>query len=253
MKSPHSPDAFPLLQAIGDAKDPWVREADPALPRKKRRRLLWAIPAAACAALLALTLLPRLLPGGDVLPLSRSQGEVTVQYTESAPAVSSGADLAQMTEEELLAPGTDILRGTVQSVRNIRITLEDWEVYRALAEIQVTDCLRGDIAPGTTVTVVLPCPLTEDIWVEDTDTVSRLAAGMEGIFLLYPCGPEDVLSYQNSTLYWSDVAQYRFLDGVRYAFLETEDDLVYAQFAYPSLEGAQSLDDIQRRLNTLLG
>ena len=42
-----------------------------------------------------------------------------------------------------------------------------------------------------------------------------------------------------------EIADYGFADGVRYAFLETQDGLVFSRSSYESISDATTLDEIE--------
>ena len=46
-------------------------------------------------------------------------------------------------------------------------------------------------------------------------------------------------------LYLKDISDYGFMDGMRYAFLQTEKGLIYSKWAFTSLN-ALSLDDVKK-------
>lgn len=55
---------------------------------------------------------------------------------------------------------------------------------------------------------------------------------------------QDATTLNGATLYLQELAEYGLPDGERYAFLETEQGLIYARWAYEGLEGAQTLEDV---------
>ena len=133
----------------------------------------------------------------------------------------------------------------MEQVDNIVLDFNGSENYRALARIRVEAVYRGPCQAGDTVTVLLPCPILDGFWVEDTEVVSAMSPGVRGIFMPMVYDETSVQEENGATLALLDVAQYGFADGSRYAFLETEDGLIFAQWAYPSLAGAESLDQVE--------
>ena len=104
---------------------------------------------------------------------------------------------------------------------------------------------QGSCTPGQTVKVLLPCPAGLALWIEDTKTVSQMEEGTEGIFMPVRYDETDVWKEGDGALQLSDLAEYGFLDGERYAFLEKEGKLIYADWAYPSLESSSGLEDVE--------
>ena len=232
-----------LFDLLGDVDEDYVAQARQ--PAPARPRLRWAA-AAACLVLVGAAGLHALWGGGEAIPLSAASSGVTARYGEPAFAFSSSADLAPLTEEELFTQfDTAVFQGTVEQVDNIVLDFNGSENYRALARISVEEVYRGPCRAGDTVTVLLPCPILEGFWVEDTEVVSAMAPGVRGIFMPMVYDETSVREENGATLALLDVARYGFADGSRYAFLETEEGLLYAQWAYPSLAGAESLDQVE--------
>lgn len=236
---------FALLEDVEDTMVIDARE-----PVKKNRRLR-RIGLGAAAACLALAILGySLLHRGE--PAPNSEG-VTIQYIDEAPFSASKNMLIYLTEEELFTHfDTAIFKGTVTEFRNIQLDFNGDKSYRALAKIQVDHTYRGDCAVGEVVTVLLPCPITDGIWVEDTEIISRLEVGMTGIFMPIIYNEESYWEQNGATLRLWDVAEYGFADGMRYAFLETDSGLVFARHAYPSIEDAKSLEEIETFILTMI-
>lgn len=47
-----------------------------------------------------------------------------------------------------------------------------------------------------------------------------------------------------------DIANYTFPDGERYLFLDTPNGLLFERDAYPSLQGVDSLDEVEHWMMT---
>jgi len=66
-------------------------------------------------------------------------------------------------------------------------------------------------------------------------------------------GEDAVWEMYGVTLMLSDLAPCGLGDGMRWAFLKTEDDgLVYARHAYPGAGSAQTLDDIEKYVKKMI-
>lgn len=188
--------------------------------------------------------------------LKNSIGNVKVKYVDNVPDSRRqiSTDLAWLTEEELFNKwDTSIFKGTVVELRNIEIDFNGSTEYRAVANIKIQKVYRGDENGGQIVSVLLPCPIVTNVWVEDTDVVSAMRVGMTGIFM--PVKYDD-MSYweQNGTkLFLKDIAEYGFLDGMRFAFLVTENKgLLFDRHAYPSIAKANSLDEVERYIEQMI-
>lgn len=270
-----------LCRAIGKVDNKFLEEAEGARAeeaekpekeekmkkgsfRSKTRKWKPAIIAAACFGLLATVVFAwniRRNPGsGRDIKLERSDKKIQVYTLDEAPAVSSSYGLAFFTEEEIFTKwDTAIFRGTVLSVQNIAIKHGQWEEYRAIATIRVEEVFRGGCKTGDTVSLLLPCPVNmEGYWVENSEVASSVRVGMSGIFMPLKYDENSTCIYYEGKeraevkLYLLDLAEYGLPDGERFMFLDTEKGLLYAKFAYESLEGASTLEDIEAYIRKML-
>ena len=60
------------------------------------------------------------------------------------------------------------------------------------------------------------------------------------------------LEYNNARLVQKDIADYGFPDGMRYAFLETEDGLIFDRYSYKTISDAKTLDEVEDYIQTML-
>lgn len=225
-------------------------------PLLRTRRYALAL-CAACLIFAAFSL-PKLLnrKNTDFFRLSDASYGVTVSLMENAPEtmVNSSSDLVWLTEEELFTYfHTDIFEGNITDIQNIVLDFNGEKDYGAIASIRVEKVFRGSCQAGDTVKVLLPCMIdVNGVWVSDTGVVSEMRAGMRGIFMpmVY-----DALSFREQNgarLSLADLAPYGFADGERYCFLETQDGLVFARFAYESIAEASTLGEIERYIEKML-
>lgn len=120
----------------------------------------------------------------DKFRLSNAVGKVSVKYIKNKPSISISADMDFQNEEEIFHNyNTDIFRGEIEEIKNLEIDLNGHTEYRALARIKVDKNFRGNIQTGDRVSVLLPCPIGEDVWIEDTDVAASMREGMTGIFM----------------------------------------------------------------------
>ncbi|MCM1193064.1 MAG: hypothetical protein NC123_01935 [Butyrivibrio sp.] len=190
------------------------------------------------------------------IPLSDASKNVTASYVESAdiPAVSAAADLAFLTETEIFSRyDTVIFRGTVTSVRNIELDFNGWKEYQALAEIRISRVFRGDLNPGDTLTVLLPCPIMAGCHVSDCTVAEAIRPGTEGIFMPVKYDDSYLCVRNNATLQYNDIADYGLFDGSRWAFLSTDTGLLFDPSTFESLKDPETLDDIELYITKMLG
>lgn len=225
-----------------------------------RRHFGWKVlaPVAACLVLVVAVAIPLFTDGGNGFALERSSG-VKVDYADDPPPIIQKTSLAEaLTEKELFADKywdyeLVAFEGVIVETRNIVCDYNGFKDYRAIATIEVQGVLRGEIKQGTTVTVLLPGPVDiEGLWVEDTGVSSKMTAGTRGIFMPIKYNERSIREENGTKLALLDLAAYGFLDGERWAFLETAAGLVYNHDSYPSLAGAKDLEDVQNRIRSRL-
>lgn len=184
---------------------------------------------------------------GVELDLKQSSG-VKVKFVDAPPIVGAESKLEWLTEEELFAPeynGAEVVafEGEVQTVRNIVIELERYDEYRAIAEIEVTEVLRGNLEQGSTVEVLLYGPVSE---AANMGISSQISKGTKGVFFPVKLDEKWVVEMSdNKKLFYSDIANYGFADGSRWMFLELTNGVLFDSQAYPSFEIGQDLHDVK--------
>ena len=229
---------------------------DEALNYKKNKKITWIKfgAVAACFAVIIFVLSKPNLPDKQFV-LSDNSYNVTVKYINRVPFdnTSTSYMLAYYTEEELFSDNTDIFKGKILSVDNIVMDFNGEKLYRAIAQIKIEKVYRGSCDKGDTVSVMLPCPITEGVWVEDTDTVCAMKEGMTGIFMpIFYTEENSFLEYNNARLVQKDIADYGFPDGMRYAFLETEDGLIFDRGSYETISDAKTLDEVEEYVENMI-
>ena len=229
---------------------------DEALNYKKKSKITWIKfgTVAACFVVLIFVISKTNLPDKQFI-LSDNSYNVTIKYTDKAfPQSMSSTSLEYFySEEELFTVfNTDILKGKILSVNNIEINLNGYKVYYAIAQIKVEKVYRGSCDKGNIVSIMLPCPINKNIWLEDTDTVCAMKDGMNGIFMLMPYDENSVLEYNDARLVKKDIADYYFPDGIRFAFLETEDGLIFDRYSYKTISNAKTLDEVEKYIEDMI-
>ena len=246
-----------ISEAIGNMDPKFIDEAATYSRKSKSpHKNKWMKPliiASACLTFVTITVALTLSHTGylfslsnKTLTLSEHSHGVKVQYIEEFPEQTQNADLQILTENEVFAyPKTVLLKGTINTIHNIKLDFHGEEEYRAIAEIQVLKTYRGDINLNDTIKVLLPCPVNTNIKVTETDTVSAMKVGMNGIFILNAYDDHSAIEINDTRLALKDIAGYGFPDGMQYAFLEGESELIFSKITYTSIADAVTLDEIE--------
>lgn len=235
-----------LSEALGMLDEKYVAEAEkPSV--KKHKTLRIALSVAACFVLVAAVAVPTALSRQDTIELSGLSQNVKVKYADPSVVTKTSYSLIDFKSEDELFTyfNTAVFKGTVREIRNIQIDFNGMKEYRAIAEIEVEAVYRGDCKTGETVGVLLPCTIEDGVWVEDTEVVSAMRKGTKGIFMPVIYDENSFWEQHGATLCQRDLAPYGFADGVRYAFLETDDGLLFDRYTYESIADAQTLDEIE--------
>ena len=242
--------------------DPAYIEAADAEPRKKRNAWFKWAAAAAClcvAAGAAFAMLPR----DSQTPPEPAPMEFVLS-DETTAKVSYGYDeeafgridyeLVWFTEEEMFARDyMFVFRGRVSELTNITIDYNGMKDVCCIAEVAVDKVYQGDIRAGDKINMLLHCPIGVDgIWVEDTDVITHLECGMEGIFMPFVYDGDSRCEMNGAVLMYRDIADCGLGDGERWAFLSKGESLIFAEWAYPGAKNAETLDDVEEYVVEML-
>lgn len=234
-----------LTRLMGDVDDRFVEESM-GVEVKKQRRWRWV---GGLIVAVAVTLFAVTWDGfKELIPLSDSSSNMSVAYIDEADidVGMSSANLIEMSEDELFSKWNPaVVRGVVKQIDHIELDFDGQEEYQSIVTIGVTDVYRGDIEPGSTIQVLTVAGVGSEVLQSDADVISELRLGMEGIFMPRRHDASHVWSQNGATLQVMDVTDYGFPDGERYMFLNTDEGLVFSRDAYPSLRGAETLDDVE--------
>jgi hypothetical protein len=215
----------------------------------------WLAPIAASLALVIAITIPFLNNGSGDFDLKLSDSGIKVNYTDKVPSENQSSELVYLTEHELLSGSIDqykvvVFEGTVKAVDNIKLDFGETEFYRAIVQIEVTEVIRGNLAVGDVLSVLLPNPIDSNVEVSDTLVTSQIRVGTKGIFMPMIYDETSIYSTNEKTLYLIEIAEAGFSDGQRWAFLETQNGLLYANDAYPSFSDVESLEDIKEIIHS---
>lgn len=244
-----------ILNALNQVDDKYINEAAPEMGVHKRSARIKLAALAACLALVLAVGIPALVNRNNAIPLSDASSKVKVTHINRIPNKStSKSDLMALTEEEIFSKSnTLIFKGMVTKISNIKISFNGSNEYQALAEIKTEKVYRGSIAPGDTITVLVPCPIEGSIKVEDTGVISQLKVGMTGIFMPVIYDETSIWEENGARLTKKDLAPCGFSDGMRWAFLETSNGLVFERWSYESIADATTLEQIEEYILKMLG
>ena len=168
--------------------------------------------------------------------------------------VSSVASLAWLDLDEILAMDTAIFRGTVTGLRYFEVTVDGSTLYYTVASVEVSDCLRGDLAAGDTYNVAYRGG--PGVTTSISGDLENLEEGSEAVFMPYVATPDTGWRSGDDYFCYADLAELYMDEGRRFLFLDTGDGVSYASEVYdiPASDGESvTLDDVAAYLRGLLG
>ena len=197
-----------------------------------------------------------------------SDGSVVPQYSVGAEiaeidgsgwgglfngGVSSDASLVWLDLDEILAMDTAIFRGTVTGLRYFEVTVDGSTLYYTVASVEVSDCLRGDLAAGDTYNVAYRGG--PGVTTSISGDLENLEEGSEAVFMPYVATPDTGWRSGDDYFCYADLAELYMDEGRRFLFLDTGDGVSYASEVYdiPAADGETvTLDDVTAYLRGLL-
>ena len=214
------------------------------------------IPAAAILALVMTFALPNLLKNNnpDVLV---SKGNIEVSYIDDLPELppgNPGAITMNYSEADVFQlVGNDVFTGTVKSIRNIRLSYLDVTEYRAIVTVTIDKVLRGDKKVGEDVKMMLPGPVEDGKVIGVDFHVTRaMKVGEKGVFLPIRHDDQSYWEDNNTKVYFSEIAEYSILDTQKFVFLDVNGELLFAKDAFPALQSAKTLDEVEVYISSKL-
>ena len=126
---------------------------------------------------------------------------------------------APLTSEEIFNSYSDtIVRGTIETVRNIQIDYGKGEIaQKALATIKITKVISGNA--NSTVTVLLPKCVDNASANDSSVVISHLENGTEGIFLLKEVTEQSCAEINGKTFYYDDICEYSMFGEDHFAVI----------------------------------
>ena len=134
------------------------------------------------------------------------------------------------------------------------ILVDGSTLYYTVASVEVSDCLRGDLAAGDTYNVLYagaPGRMTTSI----SGDLENLDVGSEAVFMPRIATPDTGWSSGDDYFCYADLAELYMDEGRRFLFLDTGDGVSYAAEVYdiPAADGETvTLDDVTAYLRGLL-
>ena len=246
-----------LYKEIGLVDEDLIEEAEHVEAKKPCNKAFIRFGAvAACLAILAVIGIPLLMKGKkaeDPTTQITLSGGVIGKYVDEVPDEKVSYDLADLSLEEIFNKwGKVIVQGTVIKIKNIQLEFKDSKSYRALATIKVDKVYKGEAKEGDTITVLLPCGINDGTWTEDCGVISCIRKGMQGIFMPMIYDDSAYEEMNGVTLHLKELAEYGLGDGERFAFLATDEGLVYDAYTYPEVKKTDSLEQVGTYIEGLL-
>lgn len=215
---------------------------------KKKNRTLFMATGVAAAALILTIGLSGLTEkaNGDVL---YAKDGVTITAVNEVPEPESGSQAVTMifNEEEVFSMfDTVAFMGTVKETKNISMDFAGIKHYRALVTIEVEKVYDGDLTPGETISAMLPGPVdTGNVMGADFNITRAMKPGERGIFMPIIYSTEEVWEENGKELKMKDFAGYAIIDTVRFAFMETEEGLLFERGTFPAIRDAKTLEEVE--------
>lgn len=240
--------------------DPIYVEAADAKPEKEKKKgkIVWsrlgAMAACLCFIVGAVTMISRFIDAhddpqlGEIILSDKTTAKVSYGYdsNEIGSNINKG-DLEYFTEEEMFSfEDMYVFRGKVSGLTNVTIDFNGEKEVRCIATVLIEKVYRGELTVGEQIKMLIPCavdPLGSET--EDTAVITQIKSGMEGIFMPMAYDGDSRIEMNGAVLMKRDLADCGLADGMRWAFLNTEDGIVFLRSAYPGAEDATSLDEIE--------
>lgn len=175
------------------------------------------------------------------------------QLFDKSDREESTADVIWLSPEEILNLDTVIFRGTVTGLRYFEVTVGGLEETYTVASVEVSDCIRGDLAAGDTYNVAYRGG--PGVTTSISGDLENLEEGSEAVFMPYVATPDTGWRSGDDYFCYADLAELYMDEGRRFLFLDTGDGVSYASEVYdiPASSGETvTLDDVTAYLRGLL-
>lgn len=162
---------------------------------------------------------------------------------EGGMGTSSASDSKWLPPEEILAQNTVIFRGTVRELQYYVVQMDGTELYYTKALVEVTDCVRGELASGD-ICSVLYMGAKGYMVTSLSGPLADLDVGGDAVWMPARAGAETGWYSGDRYFCYADVADFYLSEGMRYVFADTGEGLDFERSAYPALADAETLDQV---------
>lgn len=182
-------------------------------------------------------------PARPIYSVGAEIGEFWEAPEIAEDVVQNSASLAWLEPEEIFKRDTAIFRGTVMDLRYFEVTAGRETRYYTVASVEVTDCVRGELAAGD-IYNVLYLGAAGRMTTSISGDLEKLEAGSDAVFMPYIAGEDTGWSNGRDYFCYADLAELYFDEGIRYLFLDTGDGLSFARDVYADIADAETLDEV---------
>lgn len=177
------------------------------------------------------------------IKLKKSSKGITVNYINKFPDVSY-RNLSDITEEEIWCDERyDIVEGTVEEIRNVKIRFGAEKCYGAIITIKPEEIIKGTL-DETQIKIFVDCNIGKADSSGDSEILKTLKEKDRGIFIIYKYSDTDVWENDKKNLYMDELAEYGFVDAERFAFIE-KNGKVYFSSIYKNISEDDTLEEIK--------
>lgn len=162
---------------------------------------------------------------------------------------------APLTSEEIFNSYSDtIVRGTIETVRNIQIDYGKGEIaQKALATIKITKVISGNAKADSTVTVLLPKCVDNASANDSSVVISHLENGTEGIFLLKEVTEQSCAEINGKTFYYDDICEYSMFGEDHFAVILSDGAIRFnADLFDGAITSFANLDEAEAKIQESL-
>lgn len=184
--------------------------------------------------------------------LERSKG-ITITYIDEFEKTMSSP--APLTSDEIFnSYSNTIVRGTIETVRNIQIDYGKGEIaQKALAAIKITKVISGNATADSTLTVLLPKCVDNASANDSSVVISHFKNGTEGIFLLSKVTEQSRAEINKKTFYYDDVCEFSMFGEDHFAIIASDGTI---RFNADMFDGETTtfatLDEAETKIQTTI-
>lgn len=183
---------------------------------------------------------------GDARPASRFSEKVEIGELAGPGDGTGMTGMSSCAEwrspEEIFAQDTAIFRGTVRSLRYFRVESGGTYLYYTVANVEITDCLRGGLETGE-ICSVLYLGAKGYLTTSLSGPLEDLDVGNEAIFMPVWTSEETGRREGERFFCYADLGEFYLPEGLRYVFADTGEGLEFARDVYEEIAEAESLDE----------